>query len=219
MSLWAIVPVKPLRRGKSRLSSILNEEERTRLNQSMLGHTLKVLSEVREVDQSMVVSRDPAALALAREYRARTLLEDGSPQLNTALRRATAVAQVYSTEAVLILPADLPLLTAEDIRAIIRKADRSPVVVISPDRRETGTNALLVSPAGLMDYSFGVGSFQRHCDRAIKFSIPLEIIHLPTVALDLDLPEDLEYLQKSAAGEIEAFLQEAEAIPSTIDPT
>lgn len=217
MSLWAIVPVKPLRRGKSRLASILNEEERTRLNQSMLGHTLKVLSEVREIEHTLVVSRDPAALTLARDYQARTLLEDGSPQLNTALRRATAVAQAYSTEEVLILPADLPLLSPDDIRTIIRKADRSPIMVICPDRRGSGTNALLVSPAGLIDYSFGIGSFQRHCDRAIKFSIPLEIVNLPSVALDLDLPEDLEYLQQFAADQIESFLQENDAIPSTIN--
>ncbi len=118
MSLWAIVPVKPLRRGKSRLAGVLSEEERTLLNQSMLSHTLKVLSEVREIDQTLVVSRDPSALALAREYHARTLLEDGSPQLNTALRRATAVAQAYATQGVLILPADLPLLTPQDVTAL-----------------------------------------------------------------------------------------------------
>jgi 2-phospho-L-lactate/phosphoenolpyruvate guanylyltransferase len=219
MSLWAIVPVKPLRRGKSRLAGILNEEERTRLNQSMLSHTLKVLSEVHEIDHTLVVSRDPAALALAREFHARTLLEDGSPQLNTALRRATAVAQVYSTQGVLILPADLPLLSPQDVQAIIARADVSPVVVISPDKRGTGTNALLVSPAGLIDYSFGVGSFQRHCDRATKFCIPLEIVNLPSVALDLDLPEDLDYLQQFAAGQIESFLQEAEPLPEPSNHT
>jgi 2-phospho-L-lactate guanylyltransferase len=182
----------------------------------MLGHTLKVLAEVSEIDHTLVVSRDPSALALARDYQARTLLEDGSPQLNTALRRATAVAQVYSTEAVLILPADLPLLTPDDIRTIIQKADRSPVVVICPDQRGSGTNALLVRPAGLIDYSFGVGSFQRHCDRAIKFSIPLEVVHLPSVALDLDLPEDLEHLQEFAAEDIASLLQEPDAVPSTV---
>jgi 2-phospho-L-lactate guanylyltransferase len=219
MSLWAIVPVKPLRRGKSRLAGVLSEEERTRLNESMLGHTLKVLSEVREIDHTLVVSRDTAALALAREYKARTLLEDGSPQLNTALRRATAVAQAYSTQGVLILPADLPLLSPDDIRTIIARADQSPVVVINPDQRGTGTNALLVSPAGLIDYSFGVGSFQRHCDRATKFCIRLEIVHLPAVSLDLDLPEDLEYLQQVAAGQIESFFQEVVPLASPTNCT
>ena len=66
MSLWAIVPVKPLRRGKSRLSGILTEEERTQLNQELLERTLKTLSELKEVDHVLVVSRDPHALTIAR---------------------------------------------------------------------------------------------------------------------------------------------------------
>jgi len=36
MTLWAIVPVKPLRRGKSRLSGMLSEDERAHLNEVLL---------------------------------------------------------------------------------------------------------------------------------------------------------------------------------------
>jgi 2-phospho-L-lactate/phosphoenolpyruvate guanylyltransferase len=95
MTLWAIVPVKPLQRGKSRLSSILSVAERTTLNQSMLVNTLKTLKSISEIDTVLVVSRDPAALAIARDFDARTVLEDGSPELNTALRRAAMVAKAY----------------------------------------------------------------------------------------------------------------------------
>ncbi|MCL4561145.1 MAG: 2-phospho-L-lactate guanylyltransferase [Chloroflexi bacterium] len=196
MSLWAIIPVKPLRRGKSRLAGVLSEEERTLLNYSMLGHTLKTLTAVQEIDNILVISRDPAALALAREYGAKTLLEDGSPHLNTALRRATAVAQAYSAEGILILPADLPLLTADDVRNLIAKSDKPPLIVISPDRRGDGTNALLVMPAGALDYAFGPGSFRRHCDRAAKFGLRVVVNENPSIGLDLDLPEDLELLRK-----------------------
>ena len=92
MSLWAIVPVKPLRRGKSRLAGMLSEDERTRLNYSMLSQTLKTLAAVPEIAEILVVSRDSAALALAREQHVRTVQEEGAPELNAALRRATAFA-------------------------------------------------------------------------------------------------------------------------------
>jgi 2-phospho-L-lactate guanylyltransferase len=84
MPLWAIVPVNPLRRGKSRLSKVLTEAERTALNQNMLTNTLKVLASVDRIDTIMVVSRDPSALAIARDFGARTVLENGNPELNTA---------------------------------------------------------------------------------------------------------------------------------------
>ena len=196
MTLWAIVPVKPLRHGKSRLSGTLSEDERTQLNESLLEHTLETLANLKELEQVLVVSRDPHALALARKHGARTVREDGSPHLNTALTRATVVAKLHATRGVLILPADLPLLTRDDILALIERAMNPPVVVIAPDRHEKGTNALLMSPAGLIEYDFGEGSYQRHCKRAKKAGARLEIVKLPSLGLDLDLPEDLELIRE-----------------------
>jgi 2-phospho-L-lactate guanylyltransferase len=196
MTLWAIVPVKPLRRGKSRLAGTLSEDERTRLNQYLLERTLKTLEGLKEIEQVLVVSRDPQALAIARQCGARTVREDGAPQLNTALMRATVIAQVYATQAVLVLPADLPLLSSDDLLTLIQHANHPPVVVIAPDRHHKGTNALLISPSGLIQYDFGENSFQRHCERARKAGARLEIVDLPSLSLDLDLPEDLELIRK-----------------------
>ncbi len=196
MTLWAIVPVKPLRRGKSRLASALSEDERTELNRSLLQNTLKTFAEVREIEEVLVISRDPQVLAIARQYGARTVREDGQPELNTALKRATVIAQVYATRGVLVLPADLPLVTREDLLTLIERAGEPPGLVIAPDRHGTGTNALLVSPVGLIEYDFGENSFQRHCQRAREAGARLEIVNLPTLGLDLDLPEDLELVRK-----------------------
>ncbi len=196
MTLWAIVPVKPLRHGKSRLSGSLTEDERAHLNEALLEHTLKTLAELKEVEQALVVSRDPHALTVARNYGARTVREDGQPGLNTALKRATVVAQLYATRGVLVLPADLPLLTRDDLLTLIARATDPPVVVIAPDRHKKGTNAILMSPAGLIEYDFGEGSFRRHCERAKKAGARLEIVELPTLGLDLDLPDDLELLRE-----------------------
>ena len=196
MSLWAIVPVKPLRRGKSRLAGVLSQDERAGLNQALLAHTLDTLKATSEIEQILVVSRDTAALALAREHGARTVQEDGAPHLNVALARATIVARNYASRGVLIVPADLPLLTPQDIRCMLEFADQPPVVVVAPDHRRQGTNALLVCPVGLIDYDFGPESFQRHCERARQAGARLEICELPSLALDMDLPEDLELVSK-----------------------
>lgn len=196
MTLWAIVPVKPLRRGKSRLAGALSEKERTELNESLLQHTLKTLKGLKEVEQVLVVSRDPHALTVARQHGARTVRENGQPLLNTALMRATVVAQVYATRGVLILPADLPLISEEDVLTLIERAVDPPVVVIAPDRHRKGTNALLLSPSGLIDYDFGENSFEKHCELAKAAGARLEIVDLPTLGLDLDLPEDLEIVKE-----------------------
>jgi 2-phospho-L-lactate guanylyltransferase len=197
MTLWAIVPVKPLRRGKSRLAEVLTQEERADLNRRLLAHTLDTLTAIPEIEHVLVVSRDQSALALAREHGARTVQEHGSPQLNLALARATVVAKNYATRGVLIMPADLPLFTAEDVRTMLERAKDPPVVVVAPDRHGEGTNALLVCPAGLIEYEFGPGSFQRHCEKARQAGARLEICELPSLALDMDLPEDLEMVSET----------------------
>jgi 2-phospho-L-lactate guanylyltransferase len=197
MTLWAIVPVKPLRRGKSRLAGVLTENERTLLNYAMLENTLRSLTAVESVHQILVVSRDPSALALAREYNARTLQEDDeNTDLNLALKRATVVAQMYSSSEVMILPADLPLLQPSHVEEFIHKLGKPPMVVIAPDRRGDGTNALLMSPVGLIEYEYGPGSFRKHMDQIARYKVRCEVVETFSIELDLDLPEDLETLQK-----------------------
>ena len=194
MTIWAIVPVKPLRRGKSRLAGLLSEQQRTRLNRYLLEHTLTILNEIPEIEHTLVVSRDPAALALTRSMGGRTVLEDGAPQFNIAIQRATIVAQSQGARAVLILPADLPLAEPADLENLFLHGQDPPVVVIAPDRRMDGTNGLFVNPAGLIAYGYGPGSFQRHKFRASQAGARLEIIQSDHLGLDLDLPEDLEYI-------------------------
>ncbi|MCJ7569892.1 MAG: 2-phospho-L-lactate guanylyltransferase [Anaerolineales bacterium] len=197
MTLWAIVPVKPLRRAKSRLSGVLNRDERELLSQRMLIHTLDLLREVKEIERTLVVSRDSKALSIARKHGARTVAEHGTPELNNALVRATVVAQQYGISGVLVIPADLPLLRMEDIEKLINSAIDPPVVVIAPDRRGSGTNALLSSPPGLIESDFGNDSFERHIARAKAAGVRLVVCEIPSIGLDVDLPEDLEYLQES----------------------
>jgi 2-phospho-L-lactate/phosphoenolpyruvate guanylyltransferase len=196
MTLWAIIPVKPLKRGKSRLSSILSENERTALNQSMLINTLKTLKAIDEIDTVLVVSRDPSALAIAREFSARTVLEDGSPELNTALRRASMVAKAYHANEILVLPADLPLVKPEHIREFLSYSKNSPEVIIAPDRRRDGTNALFINPADLIEFCYGLGSFNIHCKAAENAGATVTIVESEFLGLDLDLPEDLVLLKE-----------------------
>ena len=202
MSFWAIVPVKPLVLGKSRLAEVLTPGEREDLNRRLLVHTLETLSAVSEIENVLVVSRDQAVLALARDHGARTVRESGAPQLNVALARATLVAQNSATRGVLIVPADLPLITPEDIRMMLERSTNPPVLVVAPDRHRQGTNALLVSPPGLIvgserNYEFGRNSFERHCELAQQLGARLEICELSSLAVDMDLPEDLAFISET----------------------
>ncbi len=209
MTLWAIVPVKPLRTAKSRLSAVLTKDEREILSQQMLINTLDLLREVKEIERTLVVSRDTKALSIARKHGARTVTENGAPELNNALARATVVAQQYDISGVLVIPADLPLMRMDDVEKLIGRATDPPVVVIAPDRHGSGTNALLSSPPGLIEYDFGTDSFERHVARAKAAGVRLVVCEIPSIGLDVDLPEDLEYLREAFGVEFKQDLEES----------
>jgi 2-phospho-L-lactate guanylyltransferase len=195
MSLWAIVPVKPLRRGKSRLSEILSEDERSRLNYQLFSHTIDILLQVDAISNILVVSRDSNVLTAAREKNVRTVTENGTPELNNAIRRASLFSRPFSTEGVLIVPADLPLLTPEDVTTFISERTQPPMMVINPDRQRLGTNMMLLDPADLITFSFGTDSFEKHCELARLKGAQVIVHENERIALDLDVPEDYEFLR------------------------
>lgn len=196
MSLWAIVPIKPLRRGKSRLSEILSEDQRYQLNHDLFFHTIQVLKQVNEISDIVIVSRDSDVLTEARDLGVRTVTENGSPELNNALRRASVFCKVFSKEGVLIIPADLPLLRPEDVSTFITARKDPPMMVISPDRRRQGTNMLLIDPSDLITYSYGIDSFNIHCALTQSAGAELIIHENDRIALDLDIPEDYDLLKR-----------------------
>jgi 2-phospho-L-lactate/phosphoenolpyruvate guanylyltransferase len=195
MSLWAIIPVKPLRRGKSRLQSQFSQEERISLNKKLLIHSIQTLVKIEDIAHVMVISRDPEALSIAREHGARTVSEDSGSDLNKALNIATALVSSLGATGVLVIPADIPQLKKEDVQLLINSANISPVVVVTPDYNEEGTNGLLVMPPGKIEYQYGKNSFSRHLAQAKEKGIPSIIMKLESMEHDVDYPEDLIYLK------------------------
>ena len=194
MSLWAIIPVKPLKNAKSRLASILSPDQRFELAQAMFRHVLSVTTTIQHVTGVLVISRDTKALAIARGMGAKTLQEGTISNLNPALLRATMVVSSWRADAVLVLPADLPFINAEDIRAMIQQAsDRS--IVIATDRERDGTNALLVRPPGAIGYEYGSESFERHIHMAKAAGLRVSVYQSDRLALDIDMPRDLQDYQ------------------------
>jgi 2-phospho-L-lactate guanylyltransferase len=182
------------------LSPVLGADERVALSRDMLNRVLAALSQVAEIDRTLLVSRDSGAMALARQHGARTLSERPPIDLNQALHQATRVALGSGASAVVVVPADLPLVTAEDLGALVRMGGSPPVVIVAPDRHGVGTNALLVSPPGLIEYAFGASSLERHRAAALAAGARVFVCSRPGLALDLDLPEDLGLLREASGG-------------------
>jgi 2-phospho-L-lactate guanylyltransferase len=190
MNIWAIIPVKPFNRAKSRLARVLTPEQRISLVERMFRHSLEVMSGVQRIGV-LVVSRDAKALNIARSYNVQTVQESGAAELNPALLRASQVVNKLGGEGVLVLPADLPLVNVEDVEQLLHMGRYNATTVLAPDRNDNGTNALLVTPPGLIPFSFGPGSFQRHVMLAEEANATVKVYRSDRLALDIDTPDDL----------------------------
>jgi 2-phospho-L-lactate/phosphoenolpyruvate guanylyltransferase len=192
---WALVPIRGLETAKSRLGGNLDAEERRDLVVDLLRRTLVATRDARVIAGTIVVTMDPEAAGIARDHRAVGLVER-APGLNGAISAARSVAVARGASAVLVLPADLPAISADVIGQLVGAAsaavDRhaAGLVALVTDQHESGTNALLISPPGLIDPRFGLGSRALH--RAAAESAGATFVEVDgPLALDVDTPADL----------------------------
>ncbi len=199
MSIWAVIPVKPLNRAKSRLAHVLSPEQRFEFARMMLLQVLSVTINSPRITGVVVISRDTRAIGIAREMGAKTIQESSYSDLNPALERATSVLQAWRAGAILIIPADLPFINHVDIDGIVDASEEGTCVVLSTDRHADGTNVMFVRPPGLIEYAYGVGSFRRHIEAADNLGVLVTTYESERVMLDIDEPHDLEEYNRLVA--------------------
>ena len=199
----AIVPVKPFARAKTRLAQMLSPEARRVLASAMLLDVIAALRAARMIERVWVVSLDREILKGAARLGAVPLEEEFDMGLNRALRFATRTAAGDGAGRVLIVPSDVPLVTAADIDALVGAAARarSPRSVIAvPSRDGTGTNALLRTPPAVIPPRFGAGSLRRHAQEAERHGVPFFLRRASRMMLDVDTPAELVLLARRARG-------------------
>jgi 2-phospho-L-lactate guanylyltransferase len=193
MTISCVIPCKPYGQAKTRLAACLTLSQRMQLVKWLLLRAIHLVRPL--VSEVVVVSRDRALLADARAAGALVLIEEGMG-LNRALAQAAESVRAGGRAGMLVLPADLPLLTTADVAALLDLGGTPPAVVVAPCHRGTGTNALLTTPPDVIPFAFGQDSYARHLALAAANGIQPVVYHSPTIAFDLDTPEDWQTVRE-----------------------
>lgn len=197
MRTLAILPVKSFPHAKQRLSSGLEPPLRRRLAETMLEDVLAALS-ATAVDEVIVVTAGEQPGALARRCGARVIADDERGH-NEAARLGVNDAIRAGAERVILVPGDCPALDPSELDDLLARSAPERSLVIVPDRHGTGTNALLIRPPDAIAPAFGPGSCQRHVRLAKEAGVAHEVVRVPSLALDIDTPEDLAVLGEVTA--------------------
>ncbi len=187
-----LVPVKNLKQAKQRLAAVLDQAARTELAQAMLHDVLEVLASWQGRPDVAIVSCDSFALSLANTYGFEIIADHKNSGETDAIEIATRVCEMRGLDT-LVIPADIPLIQAWEMQAIM---DAAPEIgsVLVPAGDGRGTNAVLRRPAALFPLRFGNDSFKPHVAAAQASGQPCVVLSLPGIAVDVDNPADLRQL-------------------------
>lgn len=183
-----LIPVKNLVNAKQRLSLVLDQPERTELAQAMLWDVLAAVSE-SGIPVSLVTN-DPYALELAAQFHCEVIAEKTNPGETGAIEMATRVCETRGIEYTIVIPADIPLITAAELKRVLASAPEEGCVIV-PASDGRGTNAILRNPAALIPLRFGNDSFKPHQAAACATGKPCLVLSLPGIGLDIDNPSDV----------------------------
>jgi 2-phospho-L-lactate guanylyltransferase len=197
-----LVPVKSLAHAKQRLASLLDQPTRTKLAQAMLFDVLETLRAWINRPEVGIVTSDPFAIELARQFEFQIIPDHANRSETDAISMATRFCQSRGVDSTLVVPGDIPLISACELEQILEGAPvEGSVLVPAGDGR--GTNAAWRRPAGLFPLCFGNDSFKPHLSAARATGKPCVVLSLPGIALDVDNPADLRQLAE-APGESRA---------------
>ncbi len=185
-----LVPFKS-KKGKSRLSSVLGQSERRRLAEAMLLDVLGAIKSAGLLRKCCVVSSDAEALSLAKKSGASPIPEPSDRGVNAAVERGMKVLE--DDERFIVLPSDLPLLRAGELRHALRLGSNYGCV-ISPSKSFNGTNLLLFSRKAGITLSYDSNSFWNYLGEAARRRMTLAVYCGKGVLFDVDSVEDLREL-------------------------
>jgi 2-phospho-L-lactate guanylyltransferase len=190
VKITIIVLARDPRTAKTRLRGALGPAGRERLAAAMLddvvaaavatGWPVLVVTDARSIAARARVAGASAMVAAARGTR------DGA-------RRGLTRAERGGAAAALIVAADVPLVRSADLRRIAAAGRRAEVVIV-PDRRGSGTNALFLRPPSRIAPRFGRRSLAAHRAAA---GVDGRVISIARLGLDVDTPADLQALRRA----------------------
>jgi len=188
-----LIPFKSLATAKQRLAEALDARQRSQLAEAMLRDVMSAAAGVQERIDVALVTGDARAQAIARELGFLVIEDTRNESETAAIEMATEWCERRAYDATIVVPADIPLIAAEELHRVLDAAPlEGAVFVPAYDRR--GSNCILRRPASIIPLRFGNDSFLPHCEAMKKTGKKLIILEMPGIGLDIDNPHELDLL-------------------------
>jgi 2-phospho-L-lactate/phosphoenolpyruvate guanylyltransferase len=188
-----LIPFKSLATAKQRLAEALDQRQRSQLAEAMLRDVMTAAAGTMDRIDVALVTGDARARAMAKELGFIVIEDTRNESETAAIETATAWCEQRGYDTTLVVPADIPLITSDELHRVLNAAPREGAVFVPAyDRR--GSNCILRRPAAIIPLRFGNDSFLPHCEAMRHTGKELVILEMPGIGLDIDNPHELELL-------------------------
>lgn len=190
-SIWGLVPVKRLEKAKQRLAAVLEPQACAEFARIMALDVFAAAARARRLAGVAVITADPVVAHIARCKGFRSFDDKVEGGMCLAVETGAKALASCGATGVLVLPADVPLATADDIDALLERHGSDPAVTIVAAEADGGSNALACSPTDVIAFQYGPNSFQRHLHAARSAGVRPQVVLSSGLARDIDRPHDL----------------------------
>ncbi len=192
MKIAAIIPVKTFSKAKTRLN--LSSNQREDLCRIMLEEVVGIISNTKNIDKIIVVSKDEEAFKLTKKFGVKEIFDDDESGVNHAVSLADSYLKNNEWDTSIVFPQDIPFIQSEDIEHLFQFLKSPESVLVVPSRRFDGTNALLRRPHNLIKTHYDEDSYKIHLEMGKSMTSNTSLILLRRIMFDVDNQEDLKFL-------------------------
>ena len=192
--MWAIIPINEFSRSFTRLSSVLDLEQRMELAKNLSSRLIQILLTVDEVEKIVLFTCEknwPGELQHSKLVLRKD--EDKKP-LKQKIDSVADWAYGLGAKKMMYLSIDLPIVEKKDITQIIDSHKHGLTLVQA--KKDGGTNALIADLPRKINFQFGADSFRKHLEAAKLEKLKTNIQSTEGLSFDLDDHDDWEFLIK-----------------------
>ncbi len=192
--MWAIIPINEFSRSFTRLSSVLDLEQRMELAKNLSSRLIQILLRVDEVEKIVLFTCEknwPGELQHSKLVLRKD--EDKKP-LKQKIDSVADWAYGSGAKKMMYLSIDLPIVEKKDITQIIDSHKHGLTLVQA--KKDGGTNALIADLPRKINFQFGADSFRKHLEAAKLEKLKTNIQSTEGLSFDLDDHDDWEFLIK-----------------------
>ena len=194
--MWALIPINDFSGSLSRLSEHLSRDQRKEMTQILATQVIEALYSVQSIEKIVVLSNERQWLKSFDNQKIIILKDPEIKKLKAKITHAANWIQSQGADQMLYLSVDLPFVQEKDITKFITEHQGGLSIVKA--HKENGTNALILDFPAILEFQFGVNSFDKHLATAKAQKINTKIVEIKNLSLDIDTWDDLQEFKNNS---------------------